>query len=699
MDFKHDSEYPKILIFKKDISNKTASGERADNNNERPPDTKKEVQMDPINQRDTPYPYIRFSDRMLEKGKIYWIENPLNQKESRTTNIYLETCQGLKPYPGCYNDAQKILDSLQIERLSERDYYYKRFINENKLSDMLNSNTNHLIATPNGKVLDFDILSKLITEKQDPKELSAQWRRSITEEEYQPHYITLRSGVDYPENANPQRGKDLLEKFFRLSLHVQNEVMFQETFQWILGFMGRLLLGKNSWKEFVVFAGEKDSGKTTFARLLEEVLGSYAGIVSDTVLYNKDTAPINRELYRLKDKRLIIHSEGSGKREINTQTLKKITGDSSFSLESSASSISFTINGKIIEDTNYIPSPDIKDDEAFDTRLVVIPFMRNRQKPQAEIDHIIKELYAGKEDIFSLMVHNAIENMGSVQKTQPGCSDMVKYYLSIIRNPIKFFYATYCEKSYENNTITAKDLFGIYREWVSEFSKTGIGMVPYLQSELPINIGTDLSFNAQMKNLHPHINPHSRDGFIYTHIEVRRDRLFWGTALEFKEDPLKQAKLNALSQMEDIKNKAETVTTIETHQKNIDNELSINQEIIANANNTPGSSVNETTQYMYNPYAMPQIYDNIRKQREMAVWQDLFARKEAFRRQQESQIFTPAKDDYVLREYPKDYFACKDDNVLNSYKNGVTPYDLPKEGGTKKPDNLITPFDMDPEKE
>jgi hypothetical protein len=48
-----------------------------------------------------------------------------------------------------------------------------------------------------------------------------------------------------------------------------------------------------------------------------------------------------------------------------------------------------------------------------------------------------------------------------------------------------------------------------------------------------------------MKNLHQYIKPHSREGFVYTHIQVRMDKVFWGTALDFKEDPLKQNMLNA----------------------------------------------------------------------------------------------------------------------------------------------------------
>jgi phage/plasmid-associated DNA primase len=132
--------------------------------------------------------------------------------------------------------------------------------------------------------------------------------------------------------------------------------MFQDTFNWITGFMGRLLIGKNSWKEFVVFAGEKDSGKTTFARLLQDILGSYAGILSDTVLYASDFSQIDRELYRLKDKRLLIHSEGSSEHKTNTQTLKRITGGTVLPLHNAQ--INFTVNGKIIEDTNYIPRPD-----------------------------------------------------------------------------------------------------------------------------------------------------------------------------------------------------------------------------------------------------------------------------------------------------------------------------------------------------
>jgi phage/plasmid-associated DNA primase len=77
----------------------------------------------------------------------------------------------------------------------------------------------------------------------------------------------------------------------------------------------------------------------------------------------------------MKDKRLLVHSEGSSKKTINTQTLKRITGNSSIKLDSTKTE--FVIRGKIIEDTNYLPYLDNTEDEAFNDRLVVIPFSRN----------------------------------------------------------------------------------------------------------------------------------------------------------------------------------------------------------------------------------------------------------------------------------------------------------------------------------
>jgi hypothetical protein len=102
--------------------------------------------------------------------------------------------------------------------------------------------------------------------------------------------------------GSASRGKELLEKFLRITLQFNidfryNEIIFQNAVNWIIQFLGRLLIGGNIWKEFVVFIGEKDSGKTTFVRLLKEILGSYAveGI-PDSILY-KDSIKMIQSVF------------------------------------------------------------------------------------------------------------------------------------------------------------------------------------------------------------------------------------------------------------------------------------------------------------------------------------------------------------------------------------------------------------------
>jgi phage/plasmid-associated DNA primase len=235
-----------------------------------------------------------------------------------------------------------------------------------------------------------------------------------------------------------------------MSLYSKDEETFQNTKTWLFNYLGRLLIGGNTRKEFVVFVGEKDSGKTTFVTLLSEILGTYTGMVQDEILMGKDSDQLHRMLYELKDKRLLLHSEGTNKRNINTQTLKRITGGSEYSLRDD---ISFIIRGKIMEDTNYIPFPDNENDAAFNDRIIIIPFLRNTMLPRERIAEIVKRLNDCKVSIFTFMVRMTCRGIFT-KPEKPTCSIEVKRQLDIIRNPVKQFYSQVVDNVVPEHTNT-----------------------------------------------------------------------------------------------------------------------------------------------------------------------------------------------------------------------------------------------------
>jgi hypothetical protein len=96
-------------------------------------------------------------------GNFYWVDNPLNQKRSATENVYRETATGLVPYTEYRKNVITALSLIKVNTTTEQDKYVKLISRHHKI-DEVNVDASHLIATPNGKVIDFDNLCKVINQ-------------------------------------------------------------------------------------------------------------------------------------------------------------------------------------------------------------------------------------------------------------------------------------------------------------------------------------------------------------------------------------------------------------------------------------------------------------------------------------------------------------------------------------------------------
>jgi energy-coupling factor transporter ATP-binding protein EcfA2 len=544
-------------------------------------------------------------------------------------------------------------------------------ITENKVKNSLDNDADHFIVTPNGDVID---LLELRRAKEAGKGIVADdkpWKRRVTEERYRDHYLTLRTGVNYPIHPDLQRGRRSLENFFHHTLCIDDEISFQNAFSWILKFLGRLLIGGNICKEFVVFVGEKDSGKTTFVRLLENILGTYAGNISDDILYARESQDLRKSLYRLKDKRLLTHSEGTRTRKINTQNLKRATGGSSIPLEKI--NINFTIGGKIVEDSNYIPVPDVHNDEAFNDRLVIIPFRKNSSVSRKRINELIEALYEAKEDIFALMVSESANSTGekTYQAEPPICSTVTKEYIYAIRNPVECFYKKMCETTAVNNSqYPASEVMRICRQWLTMVENQA-RTIPYLkclESELPIRVASETEFNAIMRSIHPHVAIRTKNGVTYTNLVIHNEWFYTpGAALPSTKDPGIRQKEMFLENAKNAIHGRRAIAEAYTRNKMLDDEVRMYQRIFQSGMTGPG------------------LFYGI------GHGQGLGPTTPApTQRKPQEQPQSPKKQDERPSLEPRYTHKL-------SYSEYTTPYDLPEDGSDKKADIYITPYDLDTE--
>jgi energy-coupling factor transporter ATP-binding protein EcfA2 len=521
--------------------------------------------------------YNQFKAAMFLTGSLVRVYDRLNKKQPLIDNIYHETPQGFRPYNNFYNDALEILSCNHIKNRSNRQDYIERLIRDITIDGELNQNADYLVATPSGKVIDLQALHAVMQDKKNITTYTYEWLHDISF--FSDRRISLCTGVDYNPDINPQEGYQLVKELLSIMTSSSDYIVLEDTFQWLMRFMGRLLIGKNSWKEFIIFLGKKDSGKTTFVNILKDIMGSYGGIVSDEILYSHDTDTVARSLYILKDKRLLIHSEGSNQRKLNSVTLKRITGDSHIPLINQ--DYSFSMQGKIVEDTNYAPIPDNPNDEAFNERIVFIPF-QNKPMQRESIDALIMRARNNKEVIFAAMVHSAAINMRGdceIQKIKPRVSLYVGERLSILRNLEKAFYTRYCEiKLTDSIHVLGQDLLSAFHEWINRAIRPLLTFSPYLQGE-NVKYPSETEFHTKMKKIHTKYNSHTRCGLIYRGLCIRKDRIrlednsnLWN--MLFGLDPELEAKKLIAQTIENDRKKIESFFTTDCLKSKLDLSMS-----------------------------------------------------------------------------------------------------------------------------
>jgi energy-coupling factor transporter ATP-binding protein EcfA2 len=386
-------------------------------------------------------------DMKLVGGKaLYWVKDPTNQKQARDSGVYIERECGLEPYYSYREDLYEICSELGISSFNERENIL-RAISQRHMVEEVNVASTHLIQTRSGDVINLDDAYQVFKDKQirDISKCPEKWMKRCTE--YRDNRITLNTAVDYPESRDWRKGKAALDGFLHMALDIPDLIVRTNVVNWIHKYLGRLLIGCDNTKEFVVLLGERDSGKTTFTTMLLDILGSYAAIIPDDVLMSRVMTPIvTNTLYDVKDKRILVHSEGTKKRPVNVQSLKKMTEGTRISLSGTDSR--FQISGKLIQDTNYAPVADVEGDEAFTSRICYIPFRRNPNITKAQADEVIKNLMDCKAEIFAYMIQVTPFNMGGTENQRLACTDVISREIQMVRNPVQAFYSTYALLSF-----------------------------------------------------------------------------------------------------------------------------------------------------------------------------------------------------------------------------------------------------------
>jgi putative DNA primase/helicase len=202
----------------------------------------------------------------------------------------------------------------------------------------------HLLGTPSGTV---DLRTGTLKES-DPSDL-----------------ISRATEVGFDPDAKAPQLADFL-------LSVMDDDV--EAVDYLQRLMGSALLGNHDAQEFYLLHGDGSNGKDTLVDILNAAVGEYAGRAPENMLMQKKHDEHSAEVYFLRGRRVVWHSESNAERTLNIGRVKSFTGTSQITARPMRGNpVTFPNTWTHFLMTNHLPRLAGNDYGTL-RRIVVVPF-------------------------------------------------------------------------------------------------------------------------------------------------------------------------------------------------------------------------------------------------------------------------------------------------------------------------------------
>lgn len=190
--------------------------------------------------------------------------------------------------------------------------------------------------------------------------------------------ITRHMAVVYDPNAKCPRWEQYLNEIFNRN---------QEIIHFLHMFLGQMLYGYNERKAFAIFYGPgTNNGKSTFANVLQTILGDYAWAASNDFLAQRTRSSVHdsEQLAHTKGTRLVTVPEPPQNLIVDVSLVKNLTGNAQITARFIyQNSFTFVPGFTMIIDTNH--KIWMRDPTVFDRESVILfPFNEVFDKTKAD---------------------------------------------------------------------------------------------------------------------------------------------------------------------------------------------------------------------------------------------------------------------------------------------------------------------------
>jgi len=236
----------------------------------------------------------------------------------------------------------------------------------------------------------------------------------------------------------------------------------QELIEYVQRALGYSISGDTSEQCLFICYGTGQNGKSTFIRVVTEILGSYAGVINMSAFLENNNDVTRSDLAGLKGKRFVSANETNSNKQFDSAILKKVTGEDKIKCRFLYKDyFEYAPTFKIWMALNHLPFVN-EQTKAFWRRIKVIPF--TAQIPDGQIDkNLTQKLLAESEGILYWMVQGFQKWKKNGLGTCQAVEEITKEYKED-NDTLKDFLEQYCEISSDYEAITT-DLYNAYEKY------------------------------------------------------------------------------------------------------------------------------------------------------------------------------------------------------------------------------------------
>lgn len=241
------------------------------------------------------------------------------------------------------------------------------------------------------------------------------------------------------------------------------------TREWLQCAVGYSLLDGNPRRLLIILKGPGGTGKTTFAEILQRVLGPYAGPINLSLFRDSQDERPRADLIAAMTRRIVFASETSAAWKLHVDQLKRLTGNETIAARLPHSPKLFERRPAFTPWvlTNDTPTVDGVDMPFF-RRLVVVPFHVVIPEAEEGADYVNDVLAGIKDEVMTWAVEGLWKYLDAGNKLPPKSKPMMLEEMEVREqfNSLTVFLAQHTVQGAEHR-VTSTELYGEYENYCS----------------------------------------------------------------------------------------------------------------------------------------------------------------------------------------------------------------------------------------